>query len=244
MSNLNALVDAVLHPDIPYFDEEHLIVGGITGLVSIILFGLLTLYVRYLNKALSNIKTLESILPICSHCKKIRKPDSDPKNMESWQPLEAYITDNDDFAVQSRNLSGMRRLNFIRNFMETSGIASSRTPDNSIPQTKSAENEEVNTMKELLQKAWLFGAGVFDFTKDKVEALVQEMVRRGEITQQESSEAVKQLLAKAQEAQQGMVAKVKELTKSAVDEIKVAKASDLEALEARVAALEEALKGR
>ncbi len=92
LSNLNALVDAVLHPDIPYFDEEHLIVGGVTGLVSIILFGLLTLYVRYLNKALSNIKTLESILPICSHCKKIRQPDSDPKNMESWQPLETYIT--------------------------------------------------------------------------------------------------------------------------------------------------------
>ena len=26
-------------------------------------------------------------------------------------------------------------------------------------------------MKDLLHKAWLFGAGVFDFTKDKVEAL-------------------------------------------------------------------------
>jgi polyhydroxyalkanoate synthesis regulator phasin len=105
-------------------------------------------------------------------------------------------------------------------------------------------NDEGYDMKEFLQKAWLFGAGVFDFTKDKVEVLVQEMVRRGEITQQESSEAVKQLLAKAQEAQQAMVAKVKELTKGAIDEIKVAKASDLEALEARVAALEEALKGR
>jgi hypothetical protein len=92
MSNLNALVDAVLHPDIFYFDTEHLIVGGVTGLVSIILFGFLTLYVRYLNEAWSNIKTLESILPICSNCNKIRKPDSDPKNMESWQPLEAYIT--------------------------------------------------------------------------------------------------------------------------------------------------------
>jgi polyhydroxyalkanoate synthesis regulator phasin len=99
-------------------------------------------------------------------------------------------------------------------------------------------------MKEFLQKAWLFGVGVFDFTKDKVEALVQEMVRRGEITQQESSDAVKHLLAKAQEAQQGLVAKVKELTKSAVDEIKVAKAADVEALEARVAALEEELKKR
>ena len=99
-------------------------------------------------------------------------------------------------------------------------------------------------MKEFLEKAWLFAAGVFDFTKDKVEALVQEMVRRGEITQQESSETVKHLLTKAQEAQQAMVAKVKELTKSTIDEIRVAKASEVEALEARVAALEEALKGR
>jgi polyhydroxyalkanoate synthesis regulator phasin len=99
-------------------------------------------------------------------------------------------------------------------------------------------------MKELLHKAWLFSVGMFDFTREKVEALVQEMVQRGEITQQESPEAVKQLLAKAQDAQQAMVEKVKEFTKNAIDEINVAKASELEALEKRVAALEEALKGR
>jgi len=98
-------------------------------------------------------------------------------------------------------------------------------------------------MKEMLQKAWLFGVGVFDFTKEKVEGLVQEMVRRGEITQQESPEAVKELLAKAGEAQQAMVTKVKEFTKSAIDELKVAKASDLAALERRVAALEREIQG-
>jgi polyhydroxyalkanoate synthesis regulator phasin len=85
---------------------------------------------------------------------------------------------------------------------------------------------------------------MFDFTKEKVEALVQEMVQRGEITQQEGPEAVKQLLSKAQDAQQVLIDKVKEFTKNAIDEINVAKASDLEALEKRVTALEEALKGR
>ena len=99
-------------------------------------------------------------------------------------------------------------------------------------------------MKELLHKAWLFSVGMFDFTKEKVESLVQEMVQRGEITQQESPEAVKQLLAKAQDAQQALWEKVKELTQAAIDEINVAKASELEALEKRVAALEEALKSR
>ena len=38
-------------------------------------------------------------------------------------------------------------------------------------------------MEDFWRKAWLFGAGVFDFTKEKVEALVQEMVQRGEISQ-------------------------------------------------------------
>ena len=97
-------------------------------------------------------------------------------------------------------------------------------------------------MKDFLQRAWLFGAGVFDFTKEKVEDLVQEMVRRGEITQQEGSEAVKQLLNKAQEAQTMLVDKVTELVNKALAETKPARAADLEALEKRLAALEEEVK--
>lgn len=99
-------------------------------------------------------------------------------------------------------------------------------------------------MKEILHKAWMFSVGMFDFTKEKVEALVADMVQRGEISQAESPEAVKELLAKVQETQQALWVKVRELTQNAVDEINVAKASDLEALEKRVAALEEALKSK
>jgi polyhydroxyalkanoate synthesis regulator phasin len=87
-------------------------------------------------------------------------------------------------------------------------------------QPMAGNNDEGYIMKEMLQKAWLFGVGVFDFTKEKVEDLVQEMVRRGEITQQESPEAVQQILAKAQETQQALVDRVKELTKNAMAEMK------------------------
>jgi cadmium resistance protein CadD (predicted permease) len=93
MSNLNALVDSVLHPDIPFFDKEHLLVGGLVGIVSMILFGLLLFYVRYLTEALKKIKTLEMILPICAGCKRIRKADADPDKMESWQQIESYISE-------------------------------------------------------------------------------------------------------------------------------------------------------
>lgn len=97
-------------------------------------------------------------------------------------------------------------------------------------------------MKEFLQKAWLFGTGVFVFTREKVEELVQEMVRRGEISQQESPQTVKEFLAQAQEAQTALVERVKAMVNKALAEAKPALAADLEALEKRLAALEEEVK--
>lgn len=50
MTNLNAIVDLILHPDIPYFDSEHVIVGSITGLFTLLFFLLLYLYLIHLKK--------------------------------------------------------------------------------------------------------------------------------------------------------------------------------------------------
>jgi hypothetical protein len=94
MSNLNPLVDLVFHPEIAYWGKEHVIVGGVTGFIAFAVFGFLLLYVRNLQDALTKITSLESILPICSNCKKIRKPNSDPSEQGSWQEIEPYITDN------------------------------------------------------------------------------------------------------------------------------------------------------
>jgi len=93
MGNLDAWVDAVLHPEHPYFDQEHLIVGGTTAVVSGVLFGGLIIYIRRLGRALQTIKTLETILPICSYCRKILKGGGKPNEMGSWQPIETYVAE-------------------------------------------------------------------------------------------------------------------------------------------------------
>ena len=93
-------------------------------------------------------------------------------------------------------------------------------------------------MKDYLRKAWFFGLGLLEATKEKAEAFVAEMVKRGEITQQESPEAVKQILEKAKETQKAFFDKVKEVVSKAVSEMRLARAADLQALEKRVAALE------
>ncbi|MGZ8441506.1 MAG: PAS domain S-box protein, partial [Candidatus Deferrimicrobiaceae bacterium] len=44
MGNLGAMADLVFHPEIPYFDEEHLLVGGINAIAMILLLGILETY--------------------------------------------------------------------------------------------------------------------------------------------------------------------------------------------------------
>ncbi|MFO7605022.1 MAG: hypothetical protein R6W72_01790 [Desulfurivibrionaceae bacterium] len=93
MANINAIVDMVEHPAIPYFDTEHLVVGAVAGGLSLIMLAILETYLRHLYRALQKIRVLESYLSICANCKKIRIPDSDSRNKESWQPIESYITE-------------------------------------------------------------------------------------------------------------------------------------------------------
>jgi len=56
VSNLNALIDLFLHPEISYFDAEHLIVGGATGIMVALLLGVVELYMRRYGEAEQSLK--------------------------------------------------------------------------------------------------------------------------------------------------------------------------------------------
>ena len=58
---------------------------------------------RNCRTALSNVKQLHGLLPICSYCKRIRGDD------QYWQQVEGYIADAFRRAVQPRHLPGVLR---------------------------------------------------------------------------------------------------------------------------------------
>ena len=96
-------------------------------------------------------------------------------------------------------------------------------------------------MEELWRKAKLFGMGVLDFTKEKVDAMVEDMVKRGEISESETPQAVAELMEKAKSEQEAFMDKLQAVVEKVVSGSGLARATDLEALEKRVADLEKKL---
>jgi PAS domain S-box-containing protein len=64
MANLGAMIDFYMHPEIPYFDEEHLVVGGVAGLVTAVLLGALFLYVRRLEKTTEDLSDANAMFTL------------------------------------------------------------------------------------------------------------------------------------------------------------------------------------
>jgi polyhydroxyalkanoate synthesis regulator phasin len=99
-------------------------------------------------------------------------------------------------------------------------------------------------MEDIWRKAKHFGLGVLDFTKEKVESLVSEMVKRGELSEPETPQAVAEIMEKAQAEQEAFKETLKNMIEKSISAMGLARAADLEALEKRVAELEEEARGR
>lgn len=63
---------------------------------------------------------------------------------------------------------------------------------------------------DFFEKALLFGLGVFDLTKEKAEKLVDEMIKRGEMSESDKAKAVKELLKGHDERIKKLNAKIDE----------------------------------
>jgi hypothetical protein len=85
----------------------------------IIALGLVSVYLS--QRLLRRIKVLEGFLPICSHCKKIRKDNE-------WEALEKYMSDHSD-AFFSHGVCPECARQYYREFSRHEAPASSLKPE-------------------------------------------------------------------------------------------------------------------
>jgi polyhydroxyalkanoate synthesis regulator phasin len=93
-------------------------------------------------------------------------------------------------------------------------------------------------MREMLNKAVSLGFGLAAASKEQIEKLAEEWVKKGELSRAESKEFVEELVKKGEEARDKADSMIRDRVQSMLGEGRYATKEELEQLERRLDVLE------
>lgn len=93
-------------------------------------------------------------------------------------------------------------------------------------------------MSDLFKKAISLGVGLTIVSKEKVEKVVEELVKRGEVAPSESKALVERLIERGEEESEMLKSAVQEQVQRILKEMKVPVKADIAELESRIVVLE------
>lgn len=99
-------------------------------------------------------------------------------------------------------------------------------------------------MLELLRKTLLTGVGLVAITKDKIEELSKDLVKKGELTEQEGRQLADDLIKKSEQAKADLETRVNATVHSTLDKLNLATKEEVTRLKARIEELEQKLSGQ
>lgn len=203
MANLSSLVDLYLHPGIPYFDNEHLIIGSIVGIFSFV-FGIVLFF--HVNRLESVNKEYKELLTELSEAKEKAEESEKLKssflaNMshEIRTPLNgilgfAALLEEPGFSSKEQEeflkivqISGDRMLNIINEIIDISKIESGTME---VKRTTVNVNRKLDTVFDLfnrlageknirlsLEKGLPDEDAIVETDKDKLYSIITNLVK-------------------------------------------------------------------
>ncbi|CUB12114.1 Poly(hydroxyalcanoate) granule associated protein (phasin) [Bacillus cereus] len=93
-------------------------------------------------------------------------------------------------------------------------------------------------MTNILKKGLTLGLGMIVTTQEQAKRIADELVKRGELSQEESKEFVKEMHEKGKETKLELEQLINEKTKELLDELNIATKVDIQRLEQRIANIE------
>ena len=97
-------------------------------------------------------------------------------------------------------------------------------------------------MLDLLKKTYLLGLGLATITRDKLEEVVDELIKRGELAEKDRHHVVDELMERARVEQKRLSDSVRQAAQKVVTEMGIPSRSEFEQLLERLDQLEKSLK--
>jgi poly(hydroxyalkanoate) granule-associated protein len=96
----------------------------------------------------------------------------------------------------------------------------------------------MNVMLDTVRKVWLAGLGTLELTEEKLEELLRDLIKRGELTEKEARTLTEQWKRRLAARRDELQREAREAVQRALRDFDVATREDIEALTKRVEALE------
>ncbi|HHY28792.1 MAG TPA: polyhydroxyalkanoate synthesis regulator [Desulfitobacterium dehalogenans] len=93
-------------------------------------------------------------------------------------------------------------------------------------------------MQDMIKKGLSLGLGLAVVSKEQIEKVVDELVKKGELSAGESKEWMNELIQKGEDQQDEIYTKLKEQVQKILAELNLPSKADMERLENRIAQLE------
>jgi polyhydroxyalkanoate synthesis regulator phasin len=115
-------------------------------------------------------------------------------------------------------------------------------PETSAQDPGSEQQSAAQGVRDLIERTFLVGVGAAALTKERVQGLVEEFVRRGQLTGDEGREMVERLVARSKTEAQSVLKKADSSLHGAYRDMGLAARRDLEDLDFRLRQLEHRIR--
>jgi poly(hydroxyalkanoate) granule-associated protein len=104
---------------------------------------------------------------------------------------------------------------------------------------KTLKYKEGMAMLDYIRKMTLAGAGLAIMTTEKVQEIMDELVKKGEMTEKEAREAVSEFVEKSKQAKKDLEDKMEQTVTGLLKRLNIPTRKELEEIKERLARLEE-----
>ena len=93
-------------------------------------------------------------------------------------------------------------------------------------------------MIDLVKKMLLIGVGLASMTREKLEEIASDLVKKGELTEKEGRELIDEMMAKSKDAKTEMESWIEKLLTDTLNRLNIPTRKDIQELKQRIAILE------
>jgi polyhydroxyalkanoate synthesis regulator phasin len=93
------------------------------------------------------------------------------------------------------------------------------------------------TMIELIKKAVLTGIGVASLTKEKMEEISKEFIKKGKLSEEEGENLVADMLKRAEESRKSLEKQTEKIVDTTLGKMQLVRASDISELKTEIEGL-------